>query len=59
MDSSYKIPGGDSATNSEDLVAFSLALLNGKLVKPETLAMMWTPVKLPSGQAPTMDTGSE
>jgi len=51
MDSSYKIAGGGWVTNSEDLVAFGLALLNGKLVKPETLAMMWTPVKLPSGRS--------
>jgi len=51
MDSSYKIPGGGWVTNSEDLVAFGLALLNGKLVKPETLAMMWTSVKLPSGKS--------
>jgi CubicO group peptidase (beta-lactamase class C family) len=51
MDSSYKIPGGGWVTPSEDLIAFSLALLNGKLVKPETLAMIWTPVKLPSGKS--------
>lgn len=51
MHGSYKIAGGGWVTNSEDLVAFALALLNGKLVKPETLAMMWTPVKLPGGKS--------
>lgn len=51
MDSSYKIPGGGWVTNSEDLVAFGVALLDGKLLKPETLATMWTPVKLPSGKS--------
>lgn len=50
MDSSYKIPGGGWVTNPEDLVAFGLALLDGKLLKPETLAAMWTPVKLRSGK---------
>lgn len=42
MDSSYKIPGGGYVTNAEDLVRFAQALLDGKLVKPATLAQMWT-----------------
>jgi serine beta-lactamase-like protein LACTB, mitochondrial len=43
MDSSYKIPGGGYVTTAEDLVRFAQALLAGRLVKPATLAEMWTP----------------
>jgi serine beta-lactamase-like protein LACTB, mitochondrial len=42
MDSSYKIPGGGYVSTAEDLVRFAQALLDGKLVKPATLAEMWT-----------------
>jgi serine beta-lactamase-like protein LACTB, mitochondrial len=42
MDSSYKIPGGGYVTTAEDLVRFAQALLDGKLLKPATLAQMWT-----------------
>ena len=42
MDSSYKIPGGGYLTTAEDLVRFARALLDGKLLKPATLAQMWT-----------------
>jgi serine beta-lactamase-like protein LACTB len=41
MDSSYKIPGGGYVTTAEDLVRFAQALLDGRLVKPATLAQMW------------------
>lgn len=41
MDSSYKIPGGGYVSSAEDLVRFAQALLDGKLVKPTTLAQMW------------------
>jgi serine beta-lactamase-like protein LACTB, mitochondrial len=44
MDSSYKIPGGGYVTTAEDLVRFAQALMDGKIVKPGTLAQMWTPV---------------
>ena len=50
MDSSYKIPGGGYVTTAEDLVRFAQALMDGKIVKPETLAQMWTPVKIPGGK---------
>jgi serine beta-lactamase-like protein LACTB, mitochondrial len=49
MDSSYKIPGGGYVTTAEDLVRFGQALMDGKIVKPETLAEMWTPVKFSGG----------
>lgn len=42
MDSSYKIPGGGYVTTAEDLVRFAQALLDGRLLKPATLAQMWT-----------------
>jgi serine beta-lactamase-like protein LACTB, mitochondrial len=45
MDSSYKIPGGGYVTTAEDLVRFAQALMDGKIVKPDTLALMWTPAK--------------
>jgi serine beta-lactamase-like protein LACTB, mitochondrial len=43
MDSSYKIPGGGMVSTAEDYVRFGSALMEGKIVKPETLALMWTP----------------
>jgi len=43
MDSSYKIPGGGYVTTAEDLVRFGQALLDGKLLKEQTLTQMWTP----------------
>jgi serine beta-lactamase-like protein LACTB len=50
MDSSYKIPGGGYVTTAEDLVRFAQALMDGKIVKPETLATMWMPAKLAGGK---------
>jgi CubicO group peptidase (beta-lactamase class C family) len=46
MDSSYKIPGGGFVSTAEDLVQFARALMDGKIVKPATLAAMWTPAKV-------------
>jgi serine beta-lactamase-like protein LACTB len=46
MDSSYKIPGGGYVTTAEDLVRFAQALMAGKIVKPDTLLKMWTPVQV-------------
>ncbi len=46
MDSSYKIPGGGYVTTAEDLVRFAQALMAGKIVKPGTLAKMWTPAQI-------------
>ena len=47
MDSSYKVPGGGLVSTAEDYVRFGEALMEGKLVKPQTLTLMWTPSKLP------------
>jgi serine beta-lactamase-like protein LACTB len=50
MDSSYKIPGGGYVTTAEDLMRFAQALMDGKILKPETLSQMWTPTKLTGGK---------
>jgi serine beta-lactamase-like protein LACTB, mitochondrial len=41
-DTSYKIPGGGLISDAEDLARFEVALLNNKLLKPETRQLMWT-----------------
>lgn len=41
MDSSYKIAGGGYVSTALDLVHFGTALLDGRLLKPATLAQMW------------------
>jgi CubicO group peptidase (beta-lactamase class C family) len=41
-DTSYKIPGGGLISNAEELALFEAALLNNKLLQPETRARMWT-----------------
>ncbi len=43
MDSSYKIPGGGYVATAEDLARFGSAIMAGKLLKPETVTLMWTP----------------
>ncbi len=48
MDSSYKIPGGGLVSTAEDFVRFGSALMDGKIVRPKTLAAMWTPTGVPS-----------
>ena len=50
MDSSYKIPGGGLVSTAEDIVRFDSALMEGKILKPETLKLMWTPTGVPTLQ---------
>jgi len=50
MDSSYKIPGGGYVSNSEDLVRFADAVIHNRLLKPETVKMMWTSQKTNDGK---------
>lgn len=60
MDSSYKIPGGGLVSTAEDMVQFGMALMAGKIVKPGTLAEIWTPTGKPmlgSGQPSTYGMG--
>jgi serine beta-lactamase-like protein LACTB, mitochondrial len=49
LDSSYKIPGGGWLSSAEDMGRFEVAILTGKLLKPPTLALMWTPQKPSDG----------
>jgi CubicO group peptidase (beta-lactamase class C family) len=41
-DTSMKMPGGGLLSTPSDLMMFATALLDGKLLKPETLKLMWT-----------------
>jgi serine beta-lactamase-like protein LACTB, mitochondrial len=50
MDSSYKIPSGGLCSTALDLARFAIAIETGKLLKPETLAEMFTPVKTRDGK---------
>jgi CubicO group peptidase (beta-lactamase class C family) len=50
LDSSYKIPGGGWLSSAADMAHFEIAILNGKLLKPETRHLMWTPPKPSEGQ---------
>jgi len=52
MDSSYKIPGGGLVSTAEDFVRFGSALMDGKILRSETLRLLWSP----SG-VPTLDGG--
>lgn len=47
MDSSYKVPGGGLVSTAEDFVRFSMALMDHKILKSETLELMWTPSNKP------------
>lgn len=49
-DTSNKIPGGGLLATAEDLVRFALALLEGRLVRPETLAQMFTSQRTRDGK---------
>ncbi|HEV8236481.1 MAG TPA: serine hydrolase domain-containing protein [Gemmatimonadaceae bacterium] len=62
MDGSYKIPGGGLVSTADDLVRFGMALMSGKLLKRETLDLMWTPTRVPvldGGQPSTYGLGFE
>jgi serine beta-lactamase-like protein LACTB, mitochondrial len=50
MDSSYKIPSGGLCSTAVDLVRFAIAIEASKLVKPETLAEMFTSGKTRDGK---------
>lgn len=50
-DVSWKLPGGGFISNVGDLSRFSIALMEGQLVQPETFTKMRTAQKLKSGEA--------
>jgi CubicO group peptidase (beta-lactamase class C family) len=49
-DTSIKIPGGGLVSTVEDLAKFAVAVNTNKLVKPDTLAQMWTKPKTSDGK---------
>jgi CubicO group peptidase (beta-lactamase class C family) len=49
-DTSIKVPGGGLVTTVEDLAQFAIAVNTNQLVKPETLAQMWTKPKASDGK---------
>jgi serine beta-lactamase-like protein LACTB, mitochondrial len=56
-DLSVKFPGGGLISSTEDLLKFSIAILNGKLIKAATLDSMRIPVKLKNGDTRTYGLG--
>jgi CubicO group peptidase (beta-lactamase class C family) len=48
-DTSMKIPGGGLLSTPTDLVMFAAALFDGRLLKSETLTLMWTSQKTSDG----------
>ncbi len=57
LDSSYKIPGGGWLSSAEDMARFEVAILDGKLIKPATRDLMWTPLKPSDGSKDTYGLG--
>lgn len=49
-DNSYKVPGGGFVSTVEDLARFAAALQSGRLLKPETLELMYAPQKTRDGK---------
>lgn len=51
VDTSNKVPGGGLCGTPTDLVRFAAAVLDGKLLKAETVDRMWTPMQTADGKA--------
>lgn len=49
-DTSYKVPGGGFVSTADDLARFAVALQTGKLLKRETLELMYAPQKTKDGK---------
>lgn len=49
-DTSNKLPGGGWLATAADLAQFGRAIVEGKLLKSETVEAMWTPQKLAGGE---------
>ena len=56
-DVSWKLGGGGFISNIDDLAIFARGLINGKLVRPETEKLMWTPQKLKNSKPTTYGYG--
>jgi len=50
VDNSYKWAGGGFLSTAEDLVAFGFALLEGRLLSPDTVRLLWTSQKTSDGK---------
>jgi CubicO group peptidase (beta-lactamase class C family) len=50
VDNSYKWAGGGFLSTAGDLAAFANALLEGRLLRPETLRLLWTSMKTADGK---------
>jgi len=50
VDNSYKWAGGGFISNTEDLVRFAFAHLDGTFLKPETVQTLWTSQKRRTGE---------
>ncbi|HEX8116418.1 MAG TPA: serine hydrolase domain-containing protein [Pyrinomonadaceae bacterium] len=49
-DNSYKVPGGGFVSTAEDLARFAVALQTDRLLRRETLELMFTPQRLKDGK---------
>jgi CubicO group peptidase (beta-lactamase class C family) len=49
-DNSYKVPGGGFVSTAEDLARFAVALQTGRLLKRETLELMYAPQRTRDGK---------
>ena len=49
-DTSIKLPAGGLVSTVEDMARFAIALTEGKLVRPESIAQMWTKPKTRDGK---------
>lgn len=50
VDNSYKWAGGGFLSTTEDLVTFGDAVLEGRLLKPETVRLLWTSQRTSDGK---------
>lgn len=51
VDNSYKWPGGGYLSTTEDLAQWGAALLDGRLLRPATRDLLWTPMTTRDGKS--------
>ena len=49
VDNTYKWPSGGFLSTAEDLARFGDRLLRGELLRPETVTLLWTPMRTSNG----------